>query len=73
LEEKLRILRSFGAATKEDLVQRILQFALTDDVPKQDVATILISFSSKEGRELAWEFFKKNYKFFQSNFPTVSY
>jgi len=73
LEEKIRILRAFGAARDPVLINKVLSFAMSKHVNKQDVITVLISFSTKEGRELAWEFFKENYKFFQTNFPTVRY
>lgn len=60
-EEKLRCLRSFGASSCPELLQRTLDLTLTDKVRSQDAIFVVLSVASNPaGRQLAWDFFKTN-------------
>lgn len=61
-EEKLRCLRSLGASREKSLAQRTLDLSLSEEVRSQDsfYAINTVATSSVEGRDLSWEFFKKN-------------
>jgi len=61
-EEKDRISRSLGATRDPNLIQRVLQFAMSSEVRNQDTVFIIISVAqTAPGRTAAWEFFKKNH------------
>jgi puromycin-sensitive aminopeptidase len=61
-EEKNRILRSLGFATDPILLQKTLEFALSDDVRSQDAIFGLESVAQNPlGRDLAWQFIQKNW------------
>ena len=71
-EEKLRILRSLASIKDKELKKQVLEYSLTDEVKSQDSAELLISVAlTKDGRELAWEFFKKNWEIYQTRFPVI--
>jgi puromycin-sensitive aminopeptidase len=56
----------------KELVKKVMKYTLTEDVKSQDSAEFLISVGiTKNGRELAWEFFKENRKLFQERFPVT--
>ena len=60
-EEKSR-LRTAGLAnfSKKELLQRSLDFAISDDVRAQDSVFLIASVArNRLGRDLAWEFFKE--------------
>lgn len=62
-EEKVRISRSLGATDKEELIKRVLDFALSDKVRSQDSVFVIAGVTgSKLGREMAWSFVKENWK-----------
>lgn len=62
-EEKDRISRSLGATKDPNLIQRVLQFAMSSEVRNQDTVFIIISVAqTAPGRTAAWEFFKNNHK-----------
>ncbi len=59
LEEKDRIGRSLGVAKNPEVLKKVLEFAISDDVRSQDTVFVLISVGmNKVGRPLAWNFFK---------------
>ncbi|XP_078620093.1 puromycin-sensitive aminopeptidase-like isoform X4 [Branchiostoma floridae x Branchiostoma japonicum] len=56
-EEKVRILRSLGSVSQPELIQRVLEFALSSEVRSQDTVFVIGgATSSLKGRELAWKF-----------------
>ncbi|XP_061840322.1 puromycin-sensitive aminopeptidase isoform X1 [Nerophis lumbriciformis] len=63
-EEKNRIERVLGAIAAPDLIQRVLTFALSEDVRPQDTVSVIggVAGSSKQGRKAAWKFVKDNWE-----------
>ncbi|XP_072032705.1 puromycin-sensitive aminopeptidase-like [Amphiura filiformis] len=56
-EEKERVLRSLGSIKDPALIQRVLEFSLTDEVRSQDTVFVIGGVTGhKEGKELAWKF-----------------
>eukprot|EP01125_Pyxidicula_operculata_P001519 TRINITY_DN11382_c0_g1_i1.p1 TRINITY_DN11382_c0_g1~~TRINITY_DN11382_c0_g1_i1.p1 ORF type:complete len:861 (-),score=234.44 TRINITY_DN11382_c0_g1_i1:165-2747(-) len=61
-EERIRALRSLGLATTPELINRALEFALSDDTRIQDIIYPFYSCSSTHaGREATWSFVKNNW------------
>lgn len=61
-EQKTRISRSIGSVKDEALIKRVLDFAMSDKVRSQDTVFVIGGvIGSVRGRELAWEFLKKNW------------
>lgn len=61
-EEKNRLSTALGALKNEALLQRVLKFAMSDEVRSQDTVFVIVAVSfNRYGRELAWQFFKKNW------------
>ncbi|KAJ8958114.1 hypothetical protein NQ318_006043 [Aromia moschata] len=61
-EEKDRISRSLGAAKDPELLKKVLDFAMSEEVRSQDTVFVIISVAlTQVGRELAWQFFKDNW------------
>lgn len=70
LEEKDRIGRSLGAIKDPELLKKVLNFSISDDVRSGDSVFIIISVGmSKTGREVAWQFFKENKELFRERYP----
>ncbi|XP_011304312.1 puromycin-sensitive aminopeptidase isoform X2 [Fopius arisanus] len=62
-EEKDRILRAMGAIRDEEILSKVLEFAMSEEVRAQDTICAIISVSmNSKGRIMAWEFFKRNWK-----------
>ncbi|XP_056441813.1 puromycin-sensitive aminopeptidase-like isoform X1 [Gadus chalcogrammus] len=63
-EEKNRIERVLGAISAPDLIQKVLIFALSDDVRPQDTVSVIggVAEGSKQGRKAAWKFVKDNWE-----------
>uniref|UniRef100_A0AAR2LC29 Aminopeptidase n=1 Tax=Pygocentrus nattereri TaxID=42514 RepID=A0AAR2LC29_PYGNA len=63
-EEKNRIERVLGAISAPELIQRVLTFALSDEVRPQDTVSVIggVAGSSKQGRKAAWKFVKDNWE-----------
>ncbi|XP_042203152.1 puromycin-sensitive aminopeptidase-like [Homarus americanus] len=62
-EEKDRISRSLGATRDPNLIQRVLQFAMSNEVRNQDTIFVIISVAmTAPGRSAAWAFFKKHHQ-----------
>jgi len=58
-EEKVRILRSLGSAKDEALIQRTLNFSLSESVRSQDTVFVIGGVTGTvQGREAAWQFVK---------------
>jgi len=61
-EEKVRILRALGSTSDPALIQRTLDMSLGDEVRSMDTVTTISSVTgSVVGRELAWQFIKKQW------------
>lgn len=62
-EEKDRILRSLGSVKNEVLLNKVMEFSMSDEVRAQDTVFAIMSVAvNSKGRLPAWEFFKKNWK-----------
>ncbi|XP_072390827.1 puromycin-sensitive aminopeptidase [Diabrotica undecimpunctata] len=61
-EEKDRISRAFGATKDPNLLKKVLEFAMSDEVRSQDTVFVIASVGlSSAGRDIAWQFFKDNW------------
>ena len=62
-EERVRIMRSLGAASSQELIERALQFSISEKVRAQDTVFVIGSVSghSTLGRDMAWTFLKDNW------------
>ncbi|XP_026812969.1 puromycin-sensitive aminopeptidase isoform X2 [Rhopalosiphum maidis] len=61
-EEKDRICRAMGASKNKDILKKVLDFAMSDEVRSQDTVFVIISVGgSKVGRDLAWQFIQDNW------------
>jgi len=68
-EEKVRLLTSMGKFRQREIINELLDFIFSDNVRYQDVTIAISSVSSTPlGLDLAWNFFKKNYKEFERRF-----
>ncbi|XP_078280972.1 puromycin-sensitive aminopeptidase [Rhinoraja longicauda] len=63
-EEKVRIERLLGAISHPDLIQKVLTFAMSEEVRPQDTVFVLggVSSGSLMGRKAAWKFLKDNWE-----------
>ncbi|HEX3035780.1 MAG TPA: M1 family metallopeptidase, partial [Thermodesulfobacteriota bacterium] len=62
-EEKNRILSAMGNFSTENILRTVLEFAFSDKVRPQDLPIVLNSVGQNpRGRNLAWEFVKKNWE-----------
>ena len=68
-EEKDKISSSLGAVKDPLLIQKVLDFAISDQIRSQDtVSVISTAAANKNGRELAWKFFQKNFDLFKDRY-----
>ncbi|KAL0822477.1 hypothetical protein ABMA28_004534 [Loxostege sticticalis] len=68
-EEKDRISRALGAVRDPALLNRVLDFALSDEVRSQDTVFVIVSVAvSRNGRDLAWQFFKDHWQEFMDRY-----
>ncbi|KAI3514989.1 hypothetical protein L1887_13737 [Cichorium endivia] len=63
-QEKTRILGALGSCSDPDIILEVLNFLLTPEVRSQDVVFGLAV--SREGREVAWNWFKENWEHISS-------
>jgi len=69
-EEKLCISCAFGSAKDTTILKKVLNFAISDELRRNSTAFVLISVgATKEGREVAWNFFKENWELFVERYP----
>ncbi|ERE67573.1 importin subunit beta-1 [Cricetulus griseus] len=63
-EEKNRIERVLGATLSPELIQKVLTFALSEEVRPQDTVSVIggVAGGSKQGRKAAWKFIKDNWE-----------
>ncbi|KAL5005760.1 hypothetical protein ScPMuIL_016918 [Solemya velum] len=63
LEEKTRISRLLGLIKDPKLMQKVLEFALSEHVRAQDTVFVIGGVTaSKEGRDMTWRFVQDNWK-----------
>ena len=69
-EAKIRIYDAMGACGNPDVLQSVLDFALSDEVRFQDTRNVLTSVANAgiTGRDLAWSFFKGNANTFKTRY-----
>jgi puromycin-sensitive aminopeptidase len=62
-EEKDRISRALGSISNVELLQRVIQFAMSEEVRAQDAVFVIASVAINPlGRDLSWTYFKENWK-----------
>ncbi|XP_073947125.1 puromycin-sensitive aminopeptidase [Choristoneura fumiferana] len=68
-EEKDRISRALGAVRDPQLLNKVLEFAVSDEVRAQDTVFVIVSVAvSRNGRDLAWQFFKDHWQEFMDRY-----
>merc|ERR1712168_196995 len=68
-EERVRILRVLGTVKKPDLIKRVLEFSLSDEVRSQDTCFVVAGCTgSRIGRELSWKFVKDKWDEFYKRY-----
>lgn len=68
-EERVRILQSLGAVGEEQLLRRVLTFAMSEHVRAQDTVFVLGgACRSVMGREMVWQFVKDNWAEFHQRY-----
>uniref|UniRef100_A0A8C4QVC2 Aminopeptidase n=1 Tax=Eptatretus burgeri TaxID=7764 RepID=A0A8C4QVC2_EPTBU len=62
-EERVRIERILGAVTSPDLIQKVLNFAMSEEVRAQDTVFVIagVSMAGELGRAAAWKFVQDNW------------
>lgn len=64
-EEKMRLCTSLGSVRKPELIQKVLEFALSPAVRSQDSVTVIINVSNntstKASSDLTWKFIKEQW------------
>jgi puromycin-sensitive aminopeptidase len=64
-EEKIRVLRAAGSFRQPEMIEKVLQFAISDQVRSQDTPIVLANAAGNAvGRTLAWKCLKRNWKMF---------
>jgi puromycin-sensitive aminopeptidase len=62
-EEKDRISRALGSISSVELLQKVIQFAMSEEVRAQDAVFVIASVAINPlGRDLTWTYFKENWK-----------
>ena len=70
-EEKDRISRAMGACKNIEVLTKVLDFAISEDVRNQDTPFVIASVGNNaKGRDLAWEFVKSNHKLFYDRYKS---
>jgi len=73
-QEKDRLGRSLGLFKQKTILQKSLEFAISKDVRYQNTLGIIASvWGNAEGRYLAWEFVKKNWKLLKERYAGGHY
>lgn len=69
-EEKVRLSRSLGLFSNSNLIDKVIEFSMSNAVRNQDTVFVLSSISSgsKIGREKVWNYFKSNVKEFTDRY-----
>lgn len=60
-EEKDRISRALGSIRDVNILSRVIEFAMSDEVRAQDSVFIIVAVAlNPKGRQIAWEYFNRN-------------
>jgi len=69
-EERVRILRVLGSIKQPELIKRVLEFSLSDEVRSQDTCFVVGGAThSRVGRDMAWSFVKDKWDEFYKRYP----
>ncbi|PVU86388.1 hypothetical protein BB561_006720 [Smittium simulii] len=61
-DQRIKFVRGLGFTQSENLIQKHLDFVLSDQVPKQDIIHGIVGMvNKKKTRDLLWQWFKKSY------------
>jgi len=56
-EEKVRLMRCMGAVSQPELIKKVLDFSMSEEVRSQDTVFVIAGVTgSVEGRDMAWKF-----------------
>lgn len=73
-EEKMRLCTSLGSVRKPELIQKVLEFALSPAVRSQDSVTVICSVSNntstKLSSDMTWKFIKDNWSTIYSRYSS---
>jgi len=73
-EEKMRIATSLGSVRREELIRKVLAFAISPSVRSQDSVSVICAVSgntsTKLSSELAWQFVKENWSTIYSRYSS---
>ncbi|GAB0099066.1 Aminopeptidase [Sergentomyia squamirostris] len=62
-EEKDRISRALGVVKDVDILRRVVQFAMSDEVRSQDSCFVIVAVAlNPKGRDMTWSFFRENWR-----------
>lgn len=62
-EEKDRISRALGCINNVDILRKVIDFAMSDEVRSQDAVFVIVSVAiNPRGRDMTWNYFKENWK-----------
>ena len=68
-EEKNKISSALGLVKDPVMIQKVLDFAISNEVRSQDsIYPILTVANTKHGREVAWQFFKDHLSLFKERY-----
>ncbi|XP_055688287.1 puromycin-sensitive aminopeptidase [Lutzomyia longipalpis] len=62
-EEKDRISRALGVVKDVDILRRVIQFAMSDEVRAQDSVFVIVAVAmNPKGRDMTWSYFRENWR-----------
>ncbi|XP_053689558.1 puromycin-sensitive aminopeptidase [Sabethes cyaneus] len=62
-EEKDRLSRALGSSQQADILRKVIDFAMSNEVRSQDSVFVLASVAmNPKGRDMMWSYFKENWK-----------
>ncbi|PFX27024.1 Puromycin-sensitive aminopeptidase [Stylophora pistillata] len=61
-EEKVRLMRCMGAVSQPELIKKVCDFSMSEEVRSQDTVFVIAGVcGSVKGREMAWKFVQENW------------
>ncbi|XP_044168747.1 puromycin-sensitive aminopeptidase-like isoform X1 [Acropora millepora] len=62
-EEKVRLMRTMGNVSHPELIKKVLDFSMSDEVRSQDTVFVIAGVTcSVEGRKMAWKFVQEHWQ-----------
>lgn len=62
-EEKDRISRALGCIGNVEILRKVIDFAMSNEVRAQDAVFVIVSVAmNPKGRDMTWDYFKENWK-----------